>query len=188
MKKPNTAMIFAFMCVAASAARAAQPSAAQATQNSNNGCRRLAELNEAVQDCDGNRKYLEAGQACVQTFRAFMAAEKESALRSLEAVQAGGLVAGPKHSEAVQTLGKVLDAGEAAGESLKGYLANIVYPEDWDAPPEVIGNPADFFNSHKCYRESRDGLESLTEEIDLSVKQVVEALAARPPTAAKPVH
>lgn len=185
MKTKNTAMIFAFMCVAASSAQARDPGAGTLSLLN---CRKLGELNEAVQDCGGNRKYLEAGQACLQAYKAFLSAEKESALRSLEALQAGGLVAGEKHSEAVRTLGKVLDAGEAASESVKGYLANIVYPEDWDAPPEVIGNPADFFNSHKCYRESRDGLEALTEEIDLSVKQVVEALAARPPTAAKPSH
>ena len=180
MKTRNTAMIFAFMCVAASSA--------QAAPKSSTSCPKVSDLNEAVQSCEGNKKYLEAGQACLQSFKTFLAAEKEAAFRSLEAVQAGGIVAGAKHSEAVQVLGKVLEVGEATSENVKGYLSNIVYPEDWDAPTEVIGNPADFFNSHKCYRESRDGLEALTEEIDLSVKQVVEALAARPPTAAKPVH
>ncbi len=151
-------------------------------------CRKVAELNEAVQSCEGNRKYVEAGRTCVQAFQGYLRAEKEAALRSMAALQAGGSVASDKHGEAVLTLSKVIETGEQASTSVKAYLSNIVYPEDWDAPPEVIGNPADFFRSHKCYSESRDGLEALAEEVDSSVKLLVEALSARPPGAAKPVH
>ncbi len=149
-------------------------------------CRKPDELNESVQDCAGNRKYLEAGRACVKAFQVFLLSEKEEALKNMAALQAGGVLSEGQHTKAVRTLSRVIEAGDEASGNVKAYLSNIVYPEDWDAPPEVIGNAADFFNSHKCYRDSRDGLEALAEEVDSSVKMLVESLAARPPQAAKP--
>lgn len=105
-------------------------------------CVSAKDLDQRTTDCGDNHHYTKAGQDC---------------LKELEAVVKAS---GTKDKE------KVLAAAKKAKEYVSSYRDNIYYPEDWDAPQELIGDPIDFFDSEKCYAEARDSLKKTESSID----------------------
>jgi len=131
-------------------------------------CRSVESLNDTVNDCADNTRYVEAGRDCVLQFQIVALAAKERALK--EVASAGG------KALAVQSLSSVMELGVEAENRVSQYLGNIVFPEDWDAPSAVIGNANQFFDRHACYAKSRDGLEKLVEKVRAEMKLLVNAL------------
>lgn len=103
-------------------------------------CRDLDSLDNEVTSCEQNAKYASAASLCLEKFRAFKAG-----------------------------VGETVEQGERTSRRIEGYLNHILYPEDWDAPPAVIGDPKAFFESHKCYSANRDRIESLLSDLRVEV-------------------
>lgn len=133
-------------------------------------CRSVDSLNDVVNDCADNARYIEAGRDCLLQFQIAAVGAKEKALKEVAAL--GG------KAKAVQALSSVMELGEAAETQVSSYLSNIVFPEDWDAPASVIGNANQFFDNHKCYSKSRDGLEKLVLSVRAEMKLLVQAMDA----------
>ena len=105
-------------------------------------CVSADELDKRTEECRDNHHYTKAGQDCLQ---------------KLEALLKSG---GAKDRE------KFLATAKIAKGYISSYRDNIYYPEDWDAPEELIGDPVDFLDSQKCYAEARDSLKKAEETID----------------------
>jgi hypothetical protein len=104
-------------------------------------CVSAEELDQRTQECSDNHHYAKAGEDC---------------LKKLE-----GLVKSGRQSKE-----EILAAAKSAKKHVSAYRDDIYYPEDWDAPEELIGDPMDFFDSEKCYAEARDSLKKTEEAID----------------------
>lgn len=116
-------------------------------------CASADELDARTKDCSDNHHYVKAGEDCLQKLEALMKNGRES-----------------KES--------VLAAAKAAKKQVSAYRDDIYYPEDWDAPEELIGDPVDFFDSQKCYAEARDSLKKAEETID---RYIADYRAGRAP-------
>lgn len=104
-------------------------------------CTSADELDKRTEECSDNHHYSKAGEDC---------------LKKLEAL----VKSGRQNNEAI------VAAAKAAKKYVSAYRDDIYYPEDWDAPEELIGDPMDFFDSEKCYAEARDSLKKTEEAID----------------------
>jgi|GEM_PF-5040326 len=140
------------------------------SQAANLTCRSVDSLNDVVNDCADNARYIEAGRDCVLQFQTAAIGAREKALKEVASV--GG------KAKAVQSLSRVMELGEAAETQVGQYLSNIVFPEDWDAPASVIGNANQFFDRHACYAKSRDGLEKMVLNVRAEMKLLVQAMDA----------
>ncbi|MCB9073048.1 MAG: hypothetical protein H6623_05470 [Bdellovibrionaceae bacterium] len=69
----------------------------------------------------------------------------------------------------------LIKSAKNAKTSTSEYKKNILYPEDWDAPEEVIGNSADFIDSQPCYSNAKDSIEDDEYSIDAYVDLLTQS-------------
>ncbi len=149
-------------------------------------CTNPERLNSEVQSCDGNSRYGEAGLSCTKQFEQLVQQQAGAASKKMGASNAGvGSHQAQNFSGAAsdyniskETLDELIRAGEHTKTQVEAYLQNIVYPEDFDAPPAVIGDPIEFLDKEGCYSENRDGLENLLDTIDDHLEDLAKAKAA----------
>jgi hypothetical protein len=145
------------------------------------GCIPLGKLDNEEDDCLNNGKYVESAISCFVDFESLVKAKAGVAAGQLEQSNAAHLANG-KNSQAngeaggasdykiaVATLDGLIAAGKAARSSIDSYSKNIYFPEDFDAPPEVIGDPMGYLDSSPCYAEPRDMLQDMLQRADLYI-------------------
>jgi hypothetical protein len=142
------------------------------------GCQDLDELNAGVKNCQGNRAYVDSAQDCLDRFDTFVGTGSKALAKALqsagEATDKSGNSQLNYYGNDGTDLGisladvtKMIARGEKTSELLEDYLDNIVFPEEFDAPPSVIGNdPEAYFNANKCYAEAKKGIEDLLDKLD----------------------
>lgn len=109
-------------------------------------CTSADELDQRTQDCGDNHHYSKAGEDCLKKLEDLIKSGRESP-------------------------DAILSSAKAAKKYVSTYRDDIYYPEDWDAPEELIGDPMDFFDSEKCYAEARDALKKTEETIDRHIAE-----------------
>jgi hypothetical protein len=153
-------------------------------------CYSLEELDDENDDCSTNGKYVDAGIGCFLTFENKVKKEAGEAYVKMKASnkkhvmgdknsQASGMAgttANFKLSEAA--LDALIAAGKATLGNLDGYSKNIYFPEEWDAPEELIGNGLDYLNSSACYAEPRDMLSDMKKSTEEYIQDLERAKAA----------
>lgn len=162
------------------------PFAAEAAKAPPLECLDAEQLNSKVQGCEGNSLYGEAALSCMQKFRALVkdrtkgaAAQMKANAKDLAKEGAGQSqnFAGAEADYAVSqaTLGELIEAGKLVSKQMDSYLDNIVFPEDFDAPEELIGDPVAFLDNSGCYSENRDGIENLLDDLDDEIANLEKA-------------
>lgn len=153
-------------------------------------CPSLSSLDSEEDNCTDNGKYVDAGIGCFLEFEGMVKKDAGEAFVKMsqsnkkhvggkansQASGMAGATADLKISEA--TLDMLIAAGKIAQKSLDGYSRNIYFPEEWDAPEELIGNGLDYLNSSACYAEPRDMLQDMKDRTDRYVKDLEKAKKA----------
>jgi hypothetical protein len=141
-------------------------------------CFTAASLDNENDNCLSNGKYVDAGITCFTGFEA--AVKKQSVVTSkllgasnqahvggdANAQKSGMAGSQADYQIANATLDALIAAGKAARASLVSYSKDVYYPEDWDAPSEVIGDPVAYLNNSPCYAEPRDMLQDMVSRTD----------------------
>lgn len=128
-------------------------------------CVSLDALDKRTEECKDNPQYTKAGQECLKKFEEFIA---RAAGIPVGSVRHGEDITKPLSSSQKEQINA---AGKMAKKRVSDYRDNIYYPEDWDAPEELIGDPMDFFDSEPCYAKARDSLQKAEDKIDVLVKK-----------------
>ncbi len=153
-------------------------------------CPSLARLDDENDSCEDNGKYVDAGAACFLDFEGMVKKDAGEAFvkmsqsnkkhvggaKNSQASGMAGATADLKISEA--TLDLLIAAGKIAMKNLDGYSRNIYFPEEWDAPEELIGKGIDYLNSSPCYAEPRDILKDMNERTAKYVRDLEAAKKA----------
>jgi hypothetical protein len=153
-------------------------------------CYSLEELDDENDDCSSNSKYVDAGIGCFltfenkvkkeagDTFTKMNASNKKFVMGSKNSQASGmaGTTANFKLSEAA--LDNLIKAGKATLGDLDSYSRNIYFPEEWDAPEELIGDGLEYLNSSPCYAEPRDMLSDMKKSTEDYIKELEAAKAA----------
>lgn len=150
-------------------------------------CLSLQSLDDENDNCLSNGKYVDAGISCFVGFEQRIKAETKK-ISGLLGESNALHVLGEKNSQssglsgsvsdykiAGRTLDALIAAGRAARSSIDGYRRNIYGPEDFDAPPEVIGSPFEYLNSSPCYAEPRDMLKDMLDRTDAYIADLKRA-------------
>ncbi|HEY8278735.1 MAG TPA: hypothetical protein VIH99_03880 [Bdellovibrionota bacterium] len=142
------------------------------------GCISMKDLDKESVDCNDNGNFVDAGIQCFLGF--------ENLVKKQAGVTAKGMkrsndkfVNGDRNSQtsgqegmvsnmnlSVAALDAMIAAGKAARKDIDSYAKNIFFPEEWDAPEEMIGNGLDYLNSSACYAEPRDILNDMVQRTD----------------------
>lgn len=153
-------------------------------------CTPVASLDNEEDDCDSNGKYVDAGMACLKALQDRIKAETGTARRQLRSSQNQNIGGGRNSQEntlagatdgyqiSQATLQGLIAAAKIAKANVDSYLGNIYYPEEFDAPREVIGDPEEYLNSEQCYAEPRDLLNDMLDKIDQHIADLEKAKAA----------
>lgn len=153
-------------------------------------CPSLNSLDNENDNCEANGKYVDAGIACFMDFEGMVRKDAGEAFvkmsqsnkkhvgsnRNSQASGMAGATADMKISEAA--LNALILAGKLALRNLDGYSRNIYFPEEWDAPPALIGNGLDYLNSSPCYAEPRDMLQDMQKRTANYIKDLENAKKA----------
>lgn len=140
-------------------------------------CKNVKDLNEAVQDCDGNSAYAEAAKRCMASYQEYVKDRTEAAKKALAANAAKLDEAGASQTHdfsgsgadyqlGVDTYVDLIAVGEKVTKSLESYLHGVVYPEEFDAPRSEIPDPEEYLNGEKCYADNRDAIYDQLDAID----------------------
>lgn len=151
------------------------------------GCPTLESLDNPDGDCASNGDYVDAGISCFLGFENLVKERAGVASGTMKATNKAQVM-GKKNSQlqdftaaltnaktAKGTLDKLIAEGKATLASLEGYSKNIYFPEDFDAPPSVIGNPWEFAKSTPCYNEPREMLLDMRERTSKYISQLEAA-------------
>jgi len=154
-------------------------------------CAALDSIKEVTAfECDDNHFYGQAGLDCLHSLesaiqsRAALAAKQMAASNAEHVDQAGNAQthnfqgSNGDYSLSDEALAELIANAKAARENVDQYLNNVYYPEDWDAPEELIGDTNDFLDDNECYADNRDGLRQVKKKIEGYIDQLQAAKTA----------
>jgi len=152
-------------------------------------CPSLASLEDENGNCSTNGTYVDAGISCFTDFEKQVKRESGEAFAEMKASNKK-FVMGDKNSQASGLAGANADfklseaklnlliaAGKVALKNIESYSRNIYFPEEWDAPEELIGNGLDYLNASACYAEPRDILNDMSERAAQYIQDLENAKA-----------
>jgi len=141
-------------------------------------CPDTQKIEEEAEVCEDNGKFGEAGIECLSSLekaiREQSALAKKSMMNSNAALidKAGNAQtsnfagSGADYRIAQKTLEELIDQAKNARAKVESYHLNIFYPEDFDAPEEVIGDVEEFLEESECFSENKNGLMKIVDKID----------------------
>lgn len=153
-------------------------------------CPGLAALKENANSCRDNITFGQAGLDCYNALqraiqaRAAAAKSQLAASNALKIDKAGNQQnhnfqgANADYGISQDALTELIASAKLAHGSVDGYLNNIIFPEDFDAGEEIIGDMIEFIDSEPCYNENRLGLEDLKKRIEKNIRELEAAKAA----------
>lgn len=132
-------------------------------------CPSLESLEALAEDCGGNLHFARAAQKCSRSLETAL-------LKTQLDITAGLQVPGDAPAKAFENaLSNALALAERAREQVAGYRASIYFPEDFDAPEEVIGNAFEFLDANACYAENERYLDGLSSQISAQASLLQKA-------------
>lgn len=153
-------------------------------------CPGLAGLKEEAKSCKDNASFGQAGLDCLKNLekaiqaRAAAAQKEMAASNALKVDKAGNAQthnfqgATADYSISQDALSELIANAKVAHVSVHGYLNNIIYPEDFDAPEDIIGDMIEFLDANPCYNDNRLGLEGVKKKIESHIKELEVAKLA----------
>lgn len=146
-------------------------------------CTSVSSLDEATTGCEDNAQFTQAGRKCLQSLEDLIAAQTKVAATQLAAANAkvnatnnaqnvGLQGARADYAISQQTLANLIASAKEARRNVDGYLNHIYYPEDFDAPAEVIGDPVKFLDANDCYSDNERALKSALDQIDKHIRDL----------------
>lgn len=139
---------------------------------------------------ENNEKFAKAGQDCLKTLEAAIQARASVANVQMAASNLAKTVtsgngqtnnfsgANADYGISQQALADLIEAAKKARRAVEGQLSHIYYPEDFDAPEEVIGDPMDFLNEVSCYSDNEKSLKKTIKTIDQHIADLEKAKLA----------
>lgn len=153
-------------------------------------CKPLGGLKDNVESCEENGQYGDAGKACLNALQKSIQARAAAAKAAMSAshVAVVDKAGNAQHRNFQGANADYLITDDALAESIKnakaahaavdGYLNNIIYPEDFDAPASLIGDMIAFLDKSPCYNDNRLGLEGVKKKIEKQIQELEQAKAA----------
>lgn len=146
-------------------------------------CSPVKEMNKSTKGCNDNYIYTDAAYACADKFYLELEKKEGEILTKLTEANEKSQEKGLQQSKELDTaklgygysateLANLIKSGKQSLANLKNYLFYIHYPEDFDAPEEVIGDPVKYLLNSKCYSENVDEIESLIEDLENDIKDL----------------
>lgn len=153
-------------------------------------CTSLKTLEKPNGSCSDNGAYLTAGVECLEALEALINAKTGVLSAAMSASNQAytndkvnkqtNTFAGTTqdYNMMISTIDSLIKSAKVAKGQVAKYQKSLFYPEEWDAPKEVIGDPDTFFDSHQCYAEPRDALSRVQEELDVHIEDLENAKKA----------
>ncbi|MGZ3653085.1 MAG: hypothetical protein ACXVB9_09400 [Bdellovibrionota bacterium] len=151
-------------------------------------CKPLKELQAEVLSCDENDHYLDAAIDCLEGL------EKDSAKDANAlglAIFSGGAQAKSfsdgslNFAQAKGVLAALLLEAQTRKVEIENYGRNVNFPEDFDNPEIVKGEPDKFLAGSECYHRAGTVMESVLQEMEKHIGQIEKAQAEVNKAAAK---
>lgn len=127
-------------------------------------CQSLKALDKISGECNDNINYVNAGKECLKNLEAFIFSQTKLSVNKVRELSA-------KTELDSKVVRKVIRESKSVFDVIKAYRLNIFYPEDWDAPEELIGDGEAFLNSQRCYSQANNSLKSNEETVTLYIKK-----------------
>jgi hypothetical protein len=152
-------------------------------------CLHPQQLDDANDTCEENGKYVDAGIDCLDQLEDLIEKTKSQTAQKLERSNRRHLGDGKnRQSSAFQgtsadykiadkALNGLVRSAKQAKRHVSAYLDNIYFPEEFDAPEEIIGDGIEYLNSSPCYAEPRDMLRAMLSDIDRHIADLERAAA-----------
>lgn len=121
-------------------------------------CTAFEVLDKNTESCEDNSKFLNAGKECLQKLEALISTTTGVAIDKIRKATPSDFKKKKLSSDQKNVL---LASARHVKTTLHKYKVNIYYPEDFDAPEEVIGDNSEFVRSQPCYADNLAGLEEL---------------------------
>lgn len=181
-------LTFTLLVPAAQAAPAAAKSSA---------CSTARDLDKQAESCDDNGLYADAGFDCLEKLESLIQTKAAAAKITLQlsnaahvgdgkAKQASSFLgSGADYKIAMAALDSMIASAKKARGTVGSYLNNIFFPEEFDAPEELIGDNMEFVKNSRCYAEPKSLIEKTLETIDRHIadlertKQAAASLGAQ---------
>ncbi len=149
-------------------------------------CVPLQKIEQASGTCADNGKYADVGMHCLDKLEDFIKTQNAKAQfllvqadKNTNAAQTGTFAgANASYKIAADAFTEALTAAKRAQWYVTSYISNIYFPEDFDAPREVIGDPVEFLNKSQCYAEPRDILKLILGDISKHISNLEAAKTA----------
>ncbi len=140
-------------------------------------------------DCFDNGQFGESAIACFRDLERVVKARTKQAQGELAASNAlhnamgnaqNQNFAGSEADYAISqaALSELLSASKFVRKRVDSYLDHLYYPTDWDAPEELIGDPAEYIEGEDCYAENAEGIKGIVKKIDGYIDQFEKAKLA----------
>lgn len=129
------------------------------TAYANLDCESLSSLDNKSEECKDNTNYTSAGKNCLKKLEDLILKKTKFTVQKIKSKSSKINQISRKNRELI------LDATKDAMSKVQDYRNNIFYPEDWDAPEEVIGDGLKFMNSQKCYADANKTLKEVSETL-----------------------
>lgn len=147
-------------------------------------------IDDGQGDCEVNQKFSTAGLECLQTLEAAIQARSKVANAQMNASNIANTVTkgnaqnhtfqggGANYDISQQALAELINAAKVARATVSGQMDHLYYPEDFDAPQEVIGDPMEFLTNTSCYGENEKILKDAVKRIDQHIADLQKAKVA----------
>lgn len=152
-------------------------------------CPTTESFEEDVKECEDNGKIAQAGIDCTTSLEKAIQEQSAVAAKAMSAsntkiVDKGGNAqthnfagSGADYAITQATLAELIAAAKKARNQVEDYHMNIYYPEDFDAPEEMIGDPEEFIAESECFGENKRGLMGLVDKIDRHIADLEKTKA-----------
>lgn len=147
-------------------------------------------LEKDGQDCESNSVFSKAGEACVSSVEKTIKGKSGEVALALAAsnlahtgdgnnAQSSNFTgAAADYAISLAALQDLIRAAKVVRVKVADLPNHIYYPEDFDAPEEVIGNPVEFLDSQDCYNDARTSLERSLKKIDKQIADLEKSYKA----------
>ena len=150
-------------------------------------CSTARDLSRNAASCDDNGQYADAGIDCLEKLEKLIATKAAAAKITLQlsnAAHVGGgnakqatsfLGSDADYKIAMAALDDMIASAKKARRNVDSYLDNIFFPEEFDAPEELIGDNLEFIKGSRCYAEPKGLIEKTVETIDQHIADLQRA-------------
>ena len=153
-------------------------------------CATPESIEESAEECDSNDSFTTSGQNCVTSLENMIKARTAVINKQMAAAQAAGIgqagnaqnhdlaTSNVDYTTAQNTFADLTKAATSARTTVDSYLDHIYFPEDFDAPEEVIGDPETFLDESPCFADNEAAIKAQVAKLDKDIADLLKSKAA----------